>query len=99
LNSTFGFRLVLASNYLLRTLIRVFVTWGITALPLNRNLIPRFIKRGGAQETMMNDTLIVEIREYQNSREEDLHGFPCSFSFCAWVTESVVECGHVVFIT
>jgi hypothetical protein len=67
--------------------------------PLNKNLIPRFTKGDGAQETTMNDTLIVEIREYQNSREEDLRGFPYSFSFRAWVTEPIAESGHVAFIT
>jgi hypothetical protein len=30
LNSTFGFRIILAPNYLLMTLIRVFVTQGVT---------------------------------------------------------------------
>jgi hypothetical protein len=65
--------------------------------PLNRNLISRFVKGGGAQE-MMKDALVVEIRGYQYSREEDLHGFPCSFSFRAWVTEHVAEPGHVAFI-
>jgi hypothetical protein len=33
LNSTFGFRLVLAPNYLLMILIRIFLTQGVTALP------------------------------------------------------------------
>jgi hypothetical protein len=41
----------------------------------------------------------MEIREYQNSREEDLHGFPYSFSFLVWVTEPVAESGHVAFVT
>jgi hypothetical protein len=31
-------------------IIRVAVTQGVTALPLERNLIPRFTKLGGAQE-------------------------------------------------
>jgi hypothetical protein len=57
------------------------------------------MKGGGAQETTMNDTFIVEIREYRNSREEDLHDFPCSFSLRAWVTEPVAESDHVAFIT
>jgi hypothetical protein len=47
----------------------------------------------------MKGALVVEIREYQNSREEDLCGLPCSFSFCAWVTEHLAESGHVAFIT
>jgi hypothetical protein len=47
----------------------------------------------------MNDALVVEIRGYQDSQEEDLHGFPCSFSFRAWVIEPIAESGHVVFIT
>jgi hypothetical protein len=38
-------------------LIRIFVKQGVTALPIKRNLIPRFMKGGGAQETM-NDALI-----------------------------------------
>jgi hypothetical protein len=29
------------------TIIKVFVTRGVTALPLKKNLIPRFKKRGG----------------------------------------------------
>jgi hypothetical protein len=65
---------------------------------LNRNLILRFAKGVGAQE-MMKDALVVEIREYQNSREENLHGLPCSFSFHAWVTEPVAESDYVAFIT
>jgi hypothetical protein len=65
---------------------------------LNRNIVPRFAKGGGAQETM-KDTWVVEIREYQNSQEEDLHSFPCSLSFCAWVIERVAKPGHVAFIT
>jgi hypothetical protein len=48
---------------------------------------------------MMKDALVVEIREYQDSREEDLHGLPYSFSFCVWVTEPIAESCHVVFIT
>jgi hypothetical protein len=32
------------------TLIRVSKTQDVTALPLNRNHIPRFTKEGGAQE-------------------------------------------------
>jgi hypothetical protein len=33
----------------------------------------------------MKDALVVEIRECQNSWEEDLHSLPCSFSFrCGW---------------
>jgi hypothetical protein len=81
------------------TLLNVFEIRDVTALPLKRNLVLRFTKGGGAQETTMNDTLIMEIREYQNSREEDLHGFPCSFSFRAWVIEPVVESSHVAFTT
>jgi hypothetical protein len=42
-------------------------------------------KEGGAQE-MMKDALATEIRECQNSQEEDLHNFPCSFPFRAWMT-------------
>jgi hypothetical protein len=66
--------------------------------PLKRNLVSRLQKEGKHKNTM-KDALVVEIREYWNSREEGLHGFPCSFSFCAWVTEPVAESGHVVFIT
>jgi hypothetical protein len=47
----------------------------------------------------MKDALVMEIRGYQDSQEDDLHGFPCSFSFRAWVIEHVVESGHVAFIT
>jgi hypothetical protein len=39
--------------------IKDFVTKGVTTLPPKRNLIPRFMMGGGAQETM-NDALIVE---------------------------------------
>jgi hypothetical protein len=41
------------------------ITWGVTTLPLKRNLIPKFMKGGGAQETM-NDTLIAEKQRYQD---------------------------------
>jgi hypothetical protein len=47
----------------------------------------------------MKDALVVEIRGYQDSREEDLRGLPCSFSFRVWVTKPVAESDHVTFIT
>jgi hypothetical protein len=47
----------------------------------------------------MNDALVMETRGYRGSQEVDLHGLPCSISFCAWVTEPVVESGQVAFIT
>jgi hypothetical protein len=47
----------------------------------------------------MKDALVVEIREYRDSQEDEHHGFPCSFSFCAWVTEHIAGSGHVAFIT
>jgi hypothetical protein len=59
-----------------------FITRGVTVLPLKRNIVPRLTK-GGEHKKMMKDALGVEIRGRRNSREEDLHGFPCSFSFCA----------------
>jgi hypothetical protein len=40
---------------------------------------------------MMKDALVVEIRGYRDSQEEDLHGFPCRFSFRAWTTKHLVE--------
>jgi hypothetical protein len=40
---------------------------------------------------MMKDALAMEIKGCQNSQEEDLHGFPCSFSFQAWITKHRVE--------
>jgi hypothetical protein len=63
------------------TLIRVSKIWDVTALPLKRNLAPRFTKGRGKHKKTMKDALVVEIRECQNSREEDLHSLPCSFSF------------------
>jgi hypothetical protein len=66
--------------------------------PLKRNLVLR-LRKEGKHKNVMKDALVVEIREYWNSREEDLHGLPCSFSFHAWVTEPVAESGYVVFIT
>jgi hypothetical protein len=42
--------LVLAPNYLLMTLIRVSEIWDVITLPLNKNLVPRFAKVGGAQD-------------------------------------------------
>jgi hypothetical protein len=39
--------------------IKDFITRGVTAPPLKRNLILRLTKGGGEQETM-NDALIVE---------------------------------------
>jgi hypothetical protein len=47
----------------------------------------------------MKDALVTEIRGYRDSQEDDRHSFPCSFSFCAWVTEPIAESGHVAFIT
>jgi hypothetical protein len=43
------------------TLIRVSITWGVIALSLNRNLIPRFTK-GGEHKKTTKDALIAEIR-------------------------------------
>jgi hypothetical protein len=40
---------------------------------------------------MMKDALVVEIRGYQDSKEVDLHGFPCSFSFRAWTTKHLIK--------
>jgi hypothetical protein len=57
--------------------------------PLNRNLVPRFAKGGGAQETM-KDALVTEIRECWNSQEDDLCDFPYSFPFRAWTTKHLV---------
>jgi hypothetical protein len=47
----------------------------------------------------MKDALVVEIRGYRDSQEDEHHSFPCSFSFCAWVTEPIAGSGHVAFIT
>jgi hypothetical protein len=63
------------------TLIRVFETWDVTTLPLKRNLVLRFTKGREKLKKMMKDALVREFRECQNSREEDLHSLPCSFSF------------------
>jgi hypothetical protein len=89
---------VLAPNYLLMALIRVSVTRGVTTLPLNRNLVPRFTKGRGAQE---NKEACIDRGDQRisDSRQGDLHSLPCSFSFRAWVIEHVVEPGHVAFIT
>jgi hypothetical protein len=81
----------LAPNYLLITLIRVSITQGVIVFPLKRNLIPRFTKGRGKHRKTMKDALIVEIRECRNSREGDLHGFPYSFSFCAWTIKHLIE--------
>jgi hypothetical protein len=40
---------------------------------------------------MMKDALVMEIRGYRDSQEEDLCGFPCSFSFRAWTTKHLVK--------
>jgi hypothetical protein len=66
--------------------------------PLNRNLILRFTKRGGVQE---NDEGCIGRGDQRisDSREEDLHSLPCSFSFRAWVIEHVAMSDHVKFIT
>jgi hypothetical protein len=42
LNSTFGFRLVLAHNYLLMTLIRISITQGVTEQKMkNKNILQK----------------------------------------------------------
>jgi hypothetical protein len=46
----------------------------------------------------MKDVLVVKTRG-RDSREEDLCGLPCSFSFRVWVTEPVAKSGQVAFIT
>jgi hypothetical protein len=66
--------------------------------PLNRNLVPRFVKGGGHKITM-KDALVAKIRGYQDNQEDDRHGFPCSLSFRAWVTEPIAESSHIAFIT
>jgi hypothetical protein len=33
----------------------------------------------------------MQIRGYWDSQEEDLHGFPCSFSFHEWTTKHLVK--------
>jgi hypothetical protein len=60
--------------------IRETITWGVTALPFKRNLIPRFTKGGAAQETM-KDTLIEEKRRYQDSWMEDFSVTHATFPF------------------
>jgi hypothetical protein len=67
-------------------------------LPL-KEISSRYLREEGEHKKMMNDALVVEIREYRDSQEEDLHGLPCSISFRAWVTEPIAESGHVAFIT
>jgi hypothetical protein len=66
--------------------------------PLNRNLVPRFTKGGGAQENE-EGCIGHGDQRISDSREGDLHSLPCSSSFQAWVTEHVAEPGHVAFIT
>jgi hypothetical protein len=39
-------------------LIRIFVTWGATTLPLKRNIALRFMKGGEAQEMMKNNSMM-----------------------------------------
>jgi hypothetical protein len=46
--------------------IREVITQGVTTLPLKRNLVLKFMKGGGPQETM-KDALIVEKRRYRDS--------------------------------
>jgi hypothetical protein len=48
---------------------------------------------------MMKDALVAKIRGYRDSQEDDCHGFPCSFYFCAWMTKPITESDHVAFIT
>jgi hypothetical protein len=78
--------------------LRKIIAQGVRTLPLTE-ISSRDLRKEGEHKKMMNDALVVEIREYQDSREEDLHGLPCSFSFRAWVTEHVAESSHVAFIT
>jgi hypothetical protein len=65
LSSTFGFRSTLALNKLLIVGIRVSITWGVTTLPLKRNLIPRFTKGG---EKHKNDEGHIDRGEWRISR-------------------------------
>jgi hypothetical protein len=62
------------------TEIKEFVTRGVTALPPYRNLVPRFMKEGGAQE---NDEGCIDRGDQRilDSWEEDFHGLRCRFSF------------------
>jgi hypothetical protein len=57
------------------------------------------MKGRGKHKKTMKDALVGEFIECRNSREEDLHSLPCSFSFRAWVTVPVIVSGHVAFIT
>jgi hypothetical protein len=45
----------------------------------------------GEHKKTMNDALVVKIKGYRDSQEEDLCGCPCSFSFHAWTTKDLVE--------
>jgi hypothetical protein len=51
----------------------------------------RVYERRGKHKKMMKDALVVEIRGYRDSQEEDLCGFPCRFSFRAWTIKHLVE--------
>jgi hypothetical protein len=59
----------------------------------------RDLRKEGEHKITMNDALVAKIRGYRDSQEDGRHGFPCSFSFHAWVTKPIVESGHVAFIT
>jgi hypothetical protein len=68
----------------LMTIIREFITRGVIALPLKRNLILRFTKGGGAQE-MMKEALIVGKRRCRDCWKDE--NFSVSqTTFFAWVT-------------
>jgi hypothetical protein len=58
------------------TLVKVFVTRGVTALPLKENLIPRFAEGEGAQE---NDEERLDVeKENEISRQLKRAIFPAS---------------------
>jgi hypothetical protein len=50
MDSNFGFEIQSWFRSWLKGLMVLFVTRGVTALPLNRNLVMRFRKEGGSKE-------------------------------------------------
>jgi hypothetical protein len=63
---------------MIKALIKVIkdsITRCVTALPLKRNLIPKFMKGGGHKKTMKNDSMSEKEREWNIETIEKMRVF------------------------
>jgi hypothetical protein len=83
----------------LMTIITEFITRGVTTLPLKKNLILRFTKGGGAQETMKEELIVGKRRCRDYQKVENFSVSQTTFFFYAWAIEHFDDSSHVALIT